>query len=118
MTPLSFTDGLAQFGDRLRGPYNPSLVMAPLPAQISEAIMIYQEKGTQISNRVIMQCLTPLKSQTIRGKRQVSISNEIRVESFESTENPATDDYDTDEEGTSGDNLVNSMTLFVDRVSF
>uniref|UniRef100_A0AC34FWI7 Uncharacterized protein n=1 Tax=Panagrolaimus sp. ES5 TaxID=591445 RepID=A0AC34FWI7_9BILA len=84
--------------------------MAPLPAQISEAIMNFQEKGTIISNRIIMQCFAPeLK---IRAKRQTSISNEIRVESFESPEdgeNNADDsnDEDGDDDGSDDDSLQN-----------
>ena len=105
------------FADRLRGAYNPAQVLAPLPAQISEAIMIFQEKGSLISNRVIMQCFTPLKDKIItRAKRQASISNEIRVESFESNESVSDDG--NDDEQADEDSLPTSVTLFVDRVSF
>uniref|UniRef100_A0A914YTS0 Uncharacterized protein n=1 Tax=Panagrolaimus superbus TaxID=310955 RepID=A0A914YTS0_9BILA len=97
--------------------------MAPLPAQISEAIMNFQEKGTLISNRIIMQCFAPeLKNVKFRSKRQTSISNEIRVESFESPENGENiNDDDSDEEdgdeNDDDDSLQNGVTLFVDRVS-
>lgn len=109
------------FADRLRGAYNPKQVLAPLPAQISEAIMIFQEKGTTISNRIIMQCFAPeLNVKQIRAKRQTSISNEIRVESFESPEdgdNDNDDNSDEEDDENDEDSLQNSVTLFVDRVS-
>uniref|UniRef100_A0A914QSZ9 Uncharacterized protein n=1 Tax=Panagrolaimus davidi TaxID=227884 RepID=A0A914QSZ9_9BILA len=81
--------------------------------------MIFQEKGTTISNRIIMQCFAPeLNVKQIRAKRQTSISNEIRVESFESPEDGDNDNDDGDEEDDENDedSLQNSVTLFVDRL--
>ncbi|KAI6206172.1 hypothetical protein M3Y94_00876900 [Aphelenchoides besseyi] len=58
-------DALQLLAPRLKGASNPYLSMAPIPVQISEAIMLFQEKGDALSSRIIFQCFEPI----FRAKR-------------------------------------------------
>uniref|UniRef100_A0A7E4ZQ37 Glypican-6 n=1 Tax=Panagrellus redivivus TaxID=6233 RepID=A0A7E4ZQ37_PANRE len=52
----NYLQGLVKNSERLGEVFNPRHVFAPVPVQISEAVMNYQEKGAIISNRVIAAC--------------------------------------------------------------
>ncbi|KAH7728229.1 GPN-1 protein [Aphelenchoides avenae] len=43
---------------RLKSAYNPFSVLPPVPVQISEAIMTFQEKGPEVSNTILLECFT------------------------------------------------------------
>lgn len=47
------SDALLNLLDRLKGPYNLENVINPMNVQISEAIMIFQERGQNISAKAI-----------------------------------------------------------------
>uniref|UniRef100_A0A0N4ZQQ0 Glypican-6-like n=1 Tax=Parastrongyloides trichosuri TaxID=131310 RepID=A0A0N4ZQQ0_PARTI len=49
-------DSLLQLFNKLKDVSNPITTLAPLPAQISEGFMIYQERGAELSNRIILNC--------------------------------------------------------------
>uniref|UniRef100_A0AC35UAV0 Glypican-6 n=1 Tax=Rhabditophanes sp. KR3021 TaxID=114890 RepID=A0AC35UAV0_9BILA len=53
---MPLIDSLNQVLTRLRDVANPIQVLAPLPAQISQAIMNFQERGAEISSRLIINC--------------------------------------------------------------
>ncbi|KAL7069593.1 hypothetical protein ACQ4LE_011095 [Meloidogyne hapla] len=51
--------------------HNPYIVFRPLPAQISDAIMYYQERGEIISNQIIFRCFgEKFEKLVVREKRQ------------------------------------------------
>ncbi|CAD5231107.1 unnamed protein product [Bursaphelenchus okinawaensis] len=50
---------LQLISSRLKSANNVYHVLAPVPIQISEAIMLFQERGTTISNRIVFQCFEP-----------------------------------------------------------
>ncbi|XP_050514744.1 glypican-6 isoform X1 [Diabrotica virgifera virgifera] len=60
-------DAIDKVGDRLLGPYNIEIVVEPLNIKISEAIMNFQESGTEVSKRIYSLCGKPNFS---RPKRQ------------------------------------------------
>jgi hypothetical protein len=47
-----FVDALLNLLDRLKGPYNLENVISPMNVHISEAIMIFQERGQIITSKV------------------------------------------------------------------
>uniref|UniRef100_A0A0K0E0D6 Glypican n=1 Tax=Strongyloides stercoralis TaxID=6248 RepID=A0A0K0E0D6_STRER len=49
-------DSLLQLFTKLKDVSNPVTTFAPLPAQISEGFMIFQEKGPEVTNRIILNC--------------------------------------------------------------
>lgn len=60
-----FTNALEGILDRLLGPYNVEAVVEPIHIKISEAIMNFQESGTDLSQAVFTKCGKPkLKSAT------------------------------------------------------
>ncbi|CAL8072001.1 unnamed protein product [Orchesella dallaii] len=60
-----FTSALEGILDRLLGPYNVEAVVEPIHIKISEAIMNFQESGTDLSQAVFAKCGKPkLKSAT------------------------------------------------------
>ncbi|XP_003374634.1 glypican-6 [Trichinella spiralis] len=54
-----YLDHLLQLLERLEGPYNIETVINPIDIQISEAIMIFQDKGKEISDKVFAGCGRP-----------------------------------------------------------
>ena len=114
-----FSESFMLFEDRLKSAYNPINVLAPLSAQISEAIMYFQEKGHHFSNRMILQCFSPLKNGR-RFKRQNEIGQdsseslgfELKVDSFESDESNEISFHKK-----KLDPVKESINLFIDRVS-
>lgn len=59
MIPFFFLDALDKVADRLLGPFNIEVVVEPINIKISEAVMIFQENGQEVSNRVFLGCGTP-----------------------------------------------------------
>ncbi|XP_044267853.1 uncharacterized protein LOC123013422 [Tribolium madens] len=55
----NFIDALDKVADRLLGPYNIELVVEPLNVKISEAIMNFQESGTEVSQKIFKMCGQP-----------------------------------------------------------
>ncbi|KAI1716290.1 glypican domain-containing protein [Ditylenchus destructor] len=51
-----FLDSLIQFSGRLKNVHNPYNSLAPTPVQISESIMLFQEKGSLFSSRILLRC--------------------------------------------------------------
>lgn len=49
---MLYLDSLIQFSGRLKNVHNPYNSLAPTPVQISESIMLFQEKGSLFSSRV------------------------------------------------------------------
>ncbi|KAF7638825.1 hypothetical protein Mgra_00001633 [Meloidogyne graminicola] len=50
--------------------HNPYIVFRPLPAQISDAIMYYQERGEIISNQIILRCFEEKFEKLIKRKKR------------------------------------------------
>ncbi|GLH04475.1 Division abnormally delayed protein [Gryllus bimaculatus] len=55
----AFVDALDQLVERLKGPFNIEIVVNPINIKISEAIMNFQESGTEVSHRVFQGCGKP-----------------------------------------------------------
>lgn len=54
ITLFLFLDSLFRLSTRLKNVFNPYNVLAPIPVQLSEAVMNFQEKNTLYTNRVII----------------------------------------------------------------
>ncbi|KAL3989947.1 Glypican family protein [Acanthocheilonema viteae] len=61
-----FIEALTKLATRLRGPYNTMAVLIPLAVQISESIMIFQEKASVISSRISRKCLRKDSGQSLK----------------------------------------------------
>uniref|UniRef100_A0A914BUB6 Uncharacterized protein n=1 Tax=Acrobeloides nanus TaxID=290746 RepID=A0A914BUB6_9BILA len=57
-----------KISNRLKEAYNPNSVLSPIPVQISEGIMLFQENGATLSNRIISRCF----QSSIRVARDLS----------------------------------------------
>ncbi|KHN74439.1 Glypican-6 [Toxocara canis] len=55
----------SKLANRLKGPYNVISVVIPVAVQISESIMLFQEKGPIISAKIIQKCLRKEKKDVI-----------------------------------------------------
>uniref|UniRef100_A0A914XD29 Uncharacterized protein n=1 Tax=Plectus sambesii TaxID=2011161 RepID=A0A914XD29_9BILA len=64
-----FMHALINLLDRLKGPYNLENVINPMNVQISEAIMIFQERGQNISTKVMENCFDFAPNPSSRVKR-------------------------------------------------
>uniref|UniRef100_A0A5S6R4N4 Glypican-6 n=1 Tax=Trichuris muris TaxID=70415 RepID=A0A5S6R4N4_TRIMR len=64
-----YLESLLQLLDRLEGPYNIESVINPIDIQISEAIMIFQDRGKEISDKVFAGCGRPKITRTKRQTR-------------------------------------------------
>ncbi|CDW54112.1 glypican 6 [Trichuris trichiura] len=64
-----YLESLLQLLDRLEGPYNIESVINPIDIQISEAIMIFQDRGKEISDKVFAGCGRPKITRTKRQSR-------------------------------------------------
>uniref|UniRef100_A0A1I7X5K6 GED domain-containing protein n=1 Tax=Heterorhabditis bacteriophora TaxID=37862 RepID=A0A1I7X5K6_HETBA len=53
-----FFCSLVKMSQRLRGPHNLQNALIPLPVQISEAVMTFQERGATITNKVLALCFS------------------------------------------------------------
>lgn len=102
-----FTNALEGILDRLLGPYNVEAVVEPIHIKISEAIMNFQESGTDLSQAVFSKCGKPkLKSATrsfhrrdVQSTSEIpdATKNEFPVEPAEDIEDGDEDDDDSDE---------------------
>ncbi|CEF61983.1 Dally-like [Strongyloides ratti] len=71
-------DSLLQLFTKLKDVSNPVTTLAPLPAQISESFMVYQERGAELSNRIILNCFDNYEFYNIgRNKRGMSNLNDF-----------------------------------------
>uniref|UniRef100_A0A915PNP0 Uncharacterized protein n=1 Tax=Setaria digitata TaxID=48799 RepID=A0A915PNP0_9BILA len=61
-----FIEALTKLAARLRGPYNVMAVLIPLAVQISESIMVFQEKAPAISARIARKCLRKDNGQSLK----------------------------------------------------
>lgn len=68
-----FAEALSKVADRLLGPSNIEMVVEPLNIKVSEAIMNFQESGTEVSQRIFTGCGTPKLN---RDKRSAKTANE------------------------------------------
>ncbi|KRX89705.1 Glypican-4 [Trichinella pseudospiralis] len=98
-----YLDHLLQLLERLEGPYNIETVINPIDIQISEAIMIFQDKGKEISDRVFAGCGRPkLLSRVKRQPKMKSVDlKELRFGPISSRPNKVL--------GTSMDRLAKEM---------
>ncbi|KRZ73514.1 Glypican-6, partial [Trichinella papuae] len=98
-----YLDHLLQLLERLEGPYNIETVINPIDIQISEAIMIFQDKGKEISDRVFAGCGRPkLLSRVKRQPKMKSVDlKELRFGPVSSRPNKVL--------GTSMDRLAKEM---------
>ncbi|KAJ8951824.1 hypothetical protein NQ318_019798, partial [Aromia moschata] len=55
----SSADAVDKVGDRLLGTYNIESVVTPLNIKISEAVMIFQENGKEVSQKIYAKCGKP-----------------------------------------------------------
>ncbi|KRY60680.1 Glypican-4 [Trichinella britovi] len=94
---------LLQLLERLEGPYNIETVINPIDIQISEAIMIFQDKGKEISDKVFAGCGRPkLLSRVKRQPKMKSVDlKELRFGPVASRPNKVL--------GTSMDRLAKEM---------
>ncbi|KRX74520.1 Glypican-4 [Trichinella sp. T6] len=98
-----YLDHLLQLLERLEGPYNIETVINPIDIQISEAIMIFQDKGKEISDKVFAGCGRPkLLSRVKRQPKMKSVDlKELRFGPVASRPNKVL--------GTSMDRLAKEM---------
>uniref|UniRef100_A0A0N5CDT8 Glypican-6-like n=1 Tax=Strongyloides papillosus TaxID=174720 RepID=A0A0N5CDT8_STREA len=69
-------DSLLQLFTKLKDVSNPITTLAPIPAQISEGFMVYQERGAEITNRIVLNCFDNYEFYNIgRIKRDMTIGN-------------------------------------------
>ncbi|XP_017770888.1 PREDICTED: glypican-6 [Nicrophorus vespilloides] len=54
-----YIDGLDKVAEKLLGPFNIEVVVEPINIKISEAIMNFQENGSEVSNKVFVECGEP-----------------------------------------------------------
>ncbi|KAI6192389.1 Dally-like protein [Aphelenchoides bicaudatus] len=108
-----YIDSLQQLTARLKSASNPFTVMAPMPVQISEAIMMFQEKGHQLSNRIIFQCFEPL----FRLKRSINDENPLNEKPVivEDKGGQSLADF-FEQEYKKADQIKRSVSLFTDRL--
>ncbi|VDM91766.1 unnamed protein product, partial [Litomosoides sigmodontis] len=57
---------LTKLAKRLRGSYNVMAILIPLAVQISESIMVFQEKAPMISSRIARKCLRKDSKQSVK----------------------------------------------------
>ncbi|XP_057661218.1 glypican-6 [Diorhabda carinulata] len=78
-------DAIDKVGDRLLGPYNIEIVVEPLNIKISEAIMNFQESGTEVSKKIYNLCGKPTFSRPKRDSdydstQDTNPTTEIKIE--------------------------------------
>ncbi|XP_039765560.1 uncharacterized protein LOC120637680 [Pararge aegeria] len=56
----SYVDAVEKVADRLLGPFNIAMVVEPIDIKISEAIMSFQERNQEISQKIFSGCGTPV----------------------------------------------------------
>ncbi|CAD5233244.1 unnamed protein product [Bursaphelenchus xylophilus] len=107
---------LQLLSNRLKSASNAYHVLAPIPIQISEAIMLFQERGNTISNRILFQCFEP----TLRFKRNaeenVLTDRPIVMNSETSANNVNWLSESLDRLYRKGDALKKDMARFNDRL--
>lgn len=57
---MLFPDALDKVSDRLLGPFNIEIVVEPINIKISDAVMNFQESGTEVSKKVFSGCGNPV----------------------------------------------------------
>ncbi|CAH1102437.1 unnamed protein product [Psylliodes chrysocephalus] len=78
-------DAIDKVGDRLLGPYNIEIVVEPLNIKISEAIMNFQESGTEVSKKIYTLCgkptfTRPKRKADYKDTAQDNPTMEIKIE--------------------------------------
>ena len=72
-----FLDAVDKVGDRLLGPHNIEVVVEPLNIKISEAIMNFQESGTEVSQKIYSKCGKPSSLAVSRPKRKADYKDSV-----------------------------------------
>ncbi|KAF5299389.1 hypothetical protein FQR65_LT09430 [Abscondita terminalis] len=67
----NFIDALDKVADRITGTYNIEMVVEPINIKISEAVMIFQDNGVEVSERIFTGCGNPAKQKQQRGVREI-----------------------------------------------
>ncbi|VDP09195.1 unnamed protein product [Soboliphyme baturini] len=66
----NYLDALSDLVKLLEGPYNIESLVDPIDIKISDAIMIFQDKGKELSDRVFSDCGRPLPLRFKRGRNR------------------------------------------------
>lgn len=94
-----FTNALEGILDRLLGPYNVEAVVEPIHIKISEAIMNFQESGTDLSQAVFTKCGKPqLKSSTRSFNRRDVKGSPLLTNSSNRKKEETEDHIDADDD--------------------
>lgn len=80
-TNFFLAEALDKVADRLSGPYNIEVVVEPLNIKISEAVMIFQENGLEVSKKIYALCGKPSLSR--RKRKAPPLKDEIDDPSLE-----------------------------------
>lgn len=70
----NFVDALDKVADRITGAFNIEMVVEPINIKISEAVMIFQENGVEVSQRIFTGCGNPALQ---RRRRQASTPSDV-----------------------------------------
>ncbi|KAK5646746.1 hypothetical protein RI129_005210 [Pyrocoelia pectoralis] len=68
----NFVDALDKVADRITGAFNIEMVVEPINIKISEAVMIFQENGVEVSQRIFTGCGNP----ALRRRRRDTTTNQ------------------------------------------
>jgi glypican 4 (K-glypican) len=116
-----FIEALDKVADRLVGPYNIEIVVQPLNIKISEAIMNFQESGTEVSNKIYTLCGKPTLNRRKRradGKDAVeeNPSYEIKytpMKKMNGHKKKKTKKYEEEDEGPTLERLIKEIKMKV-----
>jgi hypothetical protein len=114
-----FAEALDKVADRLVGPYNIEIVVQPLNIKISEAIMNFQESGTEVSNKIYTLCGKPTLNRRKRradGKDAVeeNPSYEIKytpMKKMNGHKKKKTKKYEEEDEGPTLERLIKEIKM-------
>ncbi|XP_031343007.1 glypican-6-like, partial [Photinus pyralis] len=70
----NFVDALDKVADRITGAFNIEMVVEPINIKISEAVMIFQENGVEVSQKIFTGCGNPALQ---RRRRQASTPSDV-----------------------------------------
>nr|XP_033320856.1 glypican-6 [Megalopta genalis] len=84
-----FVEAVDKVAERLLGPFNIEMLVRPINLKISEAIMNFQETGTDVSQRVFAGCGRPRLGRRRRRRRD---DRELELESLNFDQETLTED--------------------------
>ncbi|XP_060533313.1 glypican-6 [Cylas formicarius] len=76
-----YIDAIEKVAERLLGPYNVESVVLPLNIKISEAVMNFQENGSQVSKKVYSKCGVPSTRATRSAYYETSSDGDMEIDS-------------------------------------